>query len=96
MKNIEEFVDKIIEEKGFNTKDPEVVAQIKSDLLSRVEDRINAMIMANMPESALVEFEGLLDAKDEKVTEAFIREQILDIDEKVASTLLAFRTMYVG
>ena len=96
MKNIEDFVDKLVSEKGFDTKDPEVLAQIKSDLLERVGDRVNAMIMGNIPEEKLVEFEKVLDSKDEDKIAEYIKGQIPDIEEKTAVVLLSFRNTYIS
>lgn len=96
MKNIEDFVDKMVSEKGFDTKDPEVLEQIKSDLLERVGDQMNAMIMTNIPESKLADFEAILDTKDEEKIATYIKEQIPDIDEKTAGVLLSFRNSYIS
>jgi hypothetical protein len=96
MKNIEEFVDKLVSEKGFDTQDPEVLAQIKSDLLERVGDRVNAMIMSAMPEEKLSEFEGVLDSKDDEKIANYVKEQIPDIDERTATVLLSFKNSYLS
>ncbi len=96
MQNIDEFIDRIVAEKKFETKDPEVLAQIKADLAESVGDHINAMIMSNIKEEKLTEFEEILDTKDEEKITKYIREQIPDIDEKTASVLLSFRTVYTS
>ncbi len=96
MKNIDEFVDKLVAEKGFDTKDAEVLAQIKADLSSRIVDQVNAMILSNMPESALEGFEQALDAGDDAKVGAYTKEHIPDIDEKVASLLLSFKSNYLA
>jgi hypothetical protein len=95
MQNIEDFVDRLVAEKGFETKDPEVLAQIKADLLEAVGDKMNAMIMSNMPEDSLIDFDMVLDTEDEAKITAYIREQIPDIDEKTAGVLLSFRNSYL-
>ena len=96
MQNIEEFIDRLVQEKGFDHKDPEVVTQIKADLLESVGDSINAMIMEHMPEQKMREFEAILDTKDEAKITTYIREQIPDIDEKTAGVLLAFKNTYLS
>jgi hypothetical protein len=96
MENISVYIDRLIEEKGFSDKDPEIVNQIKADLQSRLEDRINAMILANLPADGIEDFEKVLDADDEDAISAYVARQIPDFDEKVATELLVFRTMYLA
>ena len=48
MNTIINFIDQLVAEKGFETEDVEVLDQIKSDLMTRLEDRINAMIINNI------------------------------------------------
>ena len=96
MHNSQAYIEKLIEEKGFSGKDPEVLAQIKADLETRLEDRINAMILANMPEEGLAEFEAAIDGDDETAINACVMKYIPSVDEKVATELLAFRTMYLA
>lgn len=96
MKNFDEFVDKLMLDKGFENKDAEVLAQIKADLSSRLEDRINAMILSNLSENDLVEFGAILDSKDMDKMEKFTFAHIPDINEKIASELLTFRNMYIS
>jgi len=96
MKDIKEFVDKLIEDKGFDEKDPDVIAQIKSDLVDRVENRVNAMILANMNPEKLSDFEKILDDGSEEEIQNFVKKEIPDIDEKVAVELLTFKNIYLG
>lgn len=93
---LEGFIDDLMAEKGFDTEEPEVVAQIKSDLLESAERRINAMIMANLPPDDLSAFESVIDNGSEKELQAFVTERIPDLDQKVALELLNFRTAYIG
>ena len=96
MKNLEEFVSKLIEDKGFNEQDPEVIAQMKTDLLDRVENRINAMIVSKLNPEKLPDFEKILEIGYENEIQEFVKKEIPDIDEKVATELLAFKNIYLG
>jgi hypothetical protein len=96
MKNLEEFVSKLIEDKGFNEQDPEVIAQMKTDLLDRVENRINAMIVSKLNPEKLPDFEKILEIESENEIQEFVKKEIPDIDEKVATELLAFKNIYLG
>ena len=96
MQNIEEFVSRLIEDKGFNEQDPEIIAQMKKDLLDRVENRINAMIVSILSSEKLPEFEKLLDGGSEEEIQKFVKGNIPDIDERVATELLTFKNIYLG
>src|SRR3989338_9806876 len=96
MKNIEEFVAKVVEDKGLGGEDPEILAQIKKDLMDRVENRINAMIVSELPPEKLADFEKLLDSGSGEDIQGFVKESVPDIDEKVAAELLNFKNIYLG
>lgn len=96
MQNIEEFVDQLIKDKGFDEKDPEVLAQIKSDLMDRLENRINALVVSELEEDKLEAFNTVLDSGSEEEMVNFVKANVPDLDEKVAGELLAFRNMYLG
>ena len=93
---LEDFVDRLVTEKGMTNLDPEVLAQVKKDLLDRVEDRVNAVIIEKLPPESLEDFERLLDGGDEKEIQAFCQTQIPDLDQKIAAELLAFRQTYLN
>ncbi|MEI6316442.1 MAG: DUF5663 domain-containing protein [bacterium] len=96
MENLEEFVNKLIVEKGFGDKDPDVLEQIKLDLIDRIEDRINAMIMEKLPEDALDEFESKLDSENQEEIQKFIIKYIPDVKDRVAFELISFKNMYLN
>lgn len=96
MHNLEEFIDRIVAEKGFDTKDPEVLAQIKADLLGRLEDRINAMILSELPQDKLEEFEKMLDAGNGEAINNFLKENISDAEQKLATVMLEFKSIYLA
>ncbi len=96
MKNLEEFVDRLIQDKGFKEEDPDVAAQMKMDLLDRVENRINAMILSKINPEKLADFKKVLDDGTEEQIQEFVKNEIPDIDEKVAMELLTFKNIYLG
>lgn len=93
---LEGFINELVEEKGFGTSDPAVLEQIRRDLLESVERRIDAMILANLLPEDLAAFEEVLDTGSEEGIQAFVKEKIPDLDQKVALELLNFRTSYIG
>ncbi|MEK7144623.1 MAG: hypothetical protein AAB794_02095 [Patescibacteria group bacterium] len=94
--DLKAFADKLIEEKGLTDLDVAVRTQVRMDLLSRMEDRINAEIIANLPKEDLPAFERMLDTGNERDIRQFCAHRIAGLDEIVARTLLAFRQIYLA
>lgn len=90
------FVDRLIEEKKFENVSPETLEQIKEDLLGRVEDRINAITLENMPREKLEEFNKLLDTANMEDIQKFCQNNIPDLNEIIAKELLNFRNIYLN
>ena len=70
--------------------------QLKSDLRERLENRINAVLLSQIPEHKLAEFEKLLNAKDANATQAFCSANIPNLTELIAGEFLAFRKRYIA
>ena len=96
MDNLEKFVDELVAQKGFSEKDPEILEQIKLDLLDRVEDRINAMIMSNLSPDQLEQFEKKLDTGSDEDIQSFVKKCIPDFKERAAFELVSFKSMYLS
>ena len=92
------FVDRLVVEKKFpEDLEKEVVDQIKADLLSRVEDRVNAVIINNLSPEKLEEFNKLLDSdiSDEDM-QKFCGDNIPDLAQLIASELIVFKQTYLS
>ena len=96
MNDLDNYIDKLIAEKGFDEKDEDVLDQMKADLKSRLEDRIDAMVIASLSENDLPLFEKVLDSENAEEIEKFTREHIPDISERIANELLNFRSIYLS
>ena len=73
---IKDFINKILEEKGVLSMDKEVVDQMRSDLTDRLETRINASVLENIPKDKLEEFEALLDKDNDSDIQVFISKNV--------------------
>jgi hypothetical protein len=97
--DLKAFVDRLVEEKKFpESLEKEVIDQIKTDLLSKVEDRINALIISNLLPEKLEEFSKMLDddsLKDEEM-QKFCGENIPNLQQLIASELIVFRQTYLS
>jgi hypothetical protein len=92
------FVDRVIEEKNFpKDLEKEVLDQIREDLLSKVEDRVNAVIINNLKEDKLEEFNKMLDSNisDEEM-QKFLSGNIDNLPELIASELIVFEQTYLS
>lgn len=97
MHNLDTFVDSLIEEKGMSDLDPRMLAEMKNDLLNRIEDRLNMIIIKNMPGVNIAEFEKMMDDNipDEDL-QKYCEEKIPDLTALVAVDLAKFRDVYLG
>jgi hypothetical protein len=93
--SLDSFIDRLLVENGIEGLSDEVMEQLKSDLKERAEDMINAEILANMPESALSEFENKLDKGTDEEVQAFCRTHIENFDEVVAGGLIKLKKAYL-
>jgi hypothetical protein len=91
------FVDRLVEEKKYPTNlEQGVIDQIKADLMKRVEERLDMVIINNLPESKLVEFNELMDKNvSEEEMQKFCADNIPNLTQLIASELLVFRQTYV-
>lgn len=92
------YVDRLVEEKNFpKDLEAEVIDQIKKDLLSQVESRVNAVIISNLKEDKLEEFGNLLDKDISDIEmQSFCNENIPNLSELIATELLIFRDSYLA
>ncbi len=96
--NLESFVDRLYEEKNFpQNLEAEVVKQIKDDLLEQVEDRINALIINNLSEENLEEFNQKIDQEvSDQEMQKFFNENIPDLAQLIAAELIVFKQTYLS
>jgi len=90
------FIDKLLEEKGASEMGVEVMAQMKKDLEVRLEDRINAVVLENIPPSKLEEFNSLLDEGEQQGIDAFYKRNIPDMNNIIAKAFMDFRSLYIS
>lgn len=95
---LEAFVNKLVDEKGLSSMADDVLVQMKSDLLSRVEDRVNAEMIEALPSDRAEAFEVLLnaDASSGDDVAAFLKENVSNFDEVLANALMGFRHTYLN
>ncbi len=96
--DLQMFVDRLVEEKKYPANlEKEVVDQIKKDLLSQVEDVVNMVIISNLSEEKLGEFNELLD-KDisDADMQKFCSDSIPGLAQLIATELIVFKQTYLS
>ncbi len=97
MHNLNTFVDSLVEDKGLNDIDPGVLVEMKNDLLNRIEDRLNMVIVKNMPEANIAEFDKMMDEnKSDEEVQKYCEEKIPDLEALIAVEIARFRDIYLG
>ena len=91
------FIDRLVTEAEMD-KDLEesTVVGLKKDLKERLENRIKAMTVSQIPEDKLADFEKVLDSGDAEATQKFCSDNIANFPELLAAELLNFRNRYVA
>lgn len=93
---LEQFADRLLEEKKMAGLDQAILKQAKEDILIKAEEHIKATIFSNIPSAKLEEFTTLMDTDDETALQAFIQKEIPNLEQVIAQSLLEFRNTYLG
>lgn len=92
-----DFVDKLIEEKGFPDLLPEVREQLKQDIMTRLDDFITARIIAALSDEDVLTFEQMLkEGKADNEMQQFVSTHVPNLTDFLTNVLLEFRGVYLG
>ncbi len=94
--SLEAFIDTLLIEKGTDGLSEEVKAQLRTDLMDRVENYINAELVAAIPPDSFGRLESVIDGGKDEEIQSFFQEQIPNLDEMIANNLIAFRGLYIN
>ncbi len=94
---VDQFINQLVVDAGMNQNvEDDVLGQLKADLKERLENRINALLLSQIPENKLEEFEALIDEGDAAKTQAFCAANIPNLTELLASEFLNFKSRYIS
>jgi hypothetical protein len=97
MTPLEQFADKLIDQKGFPSLTPEVRGELRKDILLRLDDFIAARSIAALSDENVMIFERLLqEGKAESQIQQFLADHIDNYQDFVTNVLLEFQDVYVG
>jgi len=95
--SLDKFVDELLAAQGIDGVDPEVREQLVEDLTTRLNDRLEAAMVAELPEDKLPELERLLDHGNNEVElQKFFADNIPNLPALLARELAAFRQDYLS
>jgi len=95
--SLDKFVDELLAAQGIDGVDPEVREQLVEDLTTRLNDRLEAAMVAELPEDKLPELERLLDHENNEVElQKFFADNIPNLPALLARELAAFRQDYLS
>lgn len=94
---VTDFLNLLLDEGGMDNVSVEVRAQMLHDLRVRLNERLFATIILNLPEDKITEFRALSEKKDSgEALEKFIDGNISNAQEIFAGAFLTFRNDYLG
>ena len=98
MQNIDDFLESLLNDKGITDVDPEIRAELKEDMKTRLMDQINRAAIMELSEEKAAELADLVDDpefNDEKMAN-FMQESGVNLTEVALDTMLKFRGFYLG
>lgn len=94
---LEQFIESLIEERGFPELTDDIRSVIKKDLLNKLDDFIGSRVIAKLEDDDLLTFEKhLKDKKPQEEIQSFVSSHIPEFVDFLTDTLLEFRSVYLG
>ena len=90
-----QFIDTLVEQKGFHGLDDEIKAQLREDLLKQLETRVSSELIASLSPTDLVKFEHLIDTNELDKLPNFLKERGINMQAVVARAMIDFQTIYL-
>ena len=95
--NLDSFIDKLIDERGYADAPQEIKDQLHQDIKSRLDTFVVSTMIARFSPEEVTEYEKMLD--EEKSTDElkkFAMDHIPDYQTFMTSTLLTFSNAYLS
>ena len=98
IQSLDEFIAQLLIDKGITNLEPEIEADLKQEMKTRLEDQINKAAVMQLSEEKASELATLMDDPEftnEKLTE-FMQNSGVNLAEVTLDTMLKFRSFYLG
>lgn len=93
--SLEEFASQLLEEKGLQNVDPEILDQLREDLVMRMEEWLNVAILKYLPKENIVEFANILEMGNAEGIQEYCETHIENFPNVIATELISFRKRYL-
>lgn len=93
---LQEFVDGLLEERGFGDMDQDSLDDLRADVYSQVEEAVTAAFESNLSDEALRELEALRDSGDDDAIAKFLETTVPGYDQILEEELQRFKDSYQG
>lgn len=96
---MEDYVQKLLTDQGVSADvDPEVRQELANELTARINDFLNRRLLDAMSDSAVKEFEALMDSEqlDANKVHEFVAANVPNVQEVTNQALFDFRLLYLG
>lgn len=97
MQKLNEFIEKLLEEKGISIPDEEIKKQTVADMREKLETEINRAVITALPEEKAKDLASKIDNPDFKSEDVakFIQDSGVDVAKITEDTLERFRKLYL-
>lgn len=92
--DLEEYVEKLLEEKGIGKDEPDY-PKTKKIVLEVLEEQISKVIEASMPKEKLDEFKNFVSVWSNEEIMEFCQKNIPDFEKLMAAVLLQYKKIYL-
>ncbi len=98
MNDFDDFINEIIDAKGYSSLDPETKKYMTDELRGLLIEQINRRILEQLPDEKLDELEQKLDAGEmaPEQVQHFAAECGVDVAKTVTEVMIFFRGFYAG
>jgi len=95
--NIQRFAENLLQEKDLENIDQKTRDIMREELVDRLEKVTNRVLVDNLPEDKLDEFESMIDKSATPAElQKFISDNVPDIENKLIDAYFDFRRLYLG
>ncbi|MGD8374099.1 MAG: hypothetical protein PVI21_04600 [Candidatus Woesebacteria bacterium] len=90
------FVDKILEQKGVDGVDENIVKQMREDLLSSLDAMINKAIIDSLSAEQRIKLEHLIDTNQIDKVQSYVQSVGVNVSGIVARCMMQIQRDYLG
>ena len=91
-----QFIDKLIEAKGYDDLEDSVKKELHGDLLRLLEEITSRNIVESIPNHKLQTFMHIVDTNNPEKIQKFLNEESIDITEIVTRSMAELQIKFIG